>query len=62
MIGITLSSDQIRTAPAEVRRWIAREVMMSLGLQDTPAAAGAVSSADPETEAVQPDKEAGIAD
>lgn len=22
MIGISLSSDQIRTAPAEVRRWI----------------------------------------
>lgn len=32
MIGITLSSEQIRTAPAEVRRWIGREVMTSLGL------------------------------
>lgn len=37
MIGITLSSEQIRTAPAEVRRWIEREVMTSLGLQSTPA-------------------------
>lgn len=31
MIGITLSSEQIRSAPAEVRRWIEREVMASLG-------------------------------
>lgn len=37
MIGISLSSDQIRTAPAEVRRWIEREVMTSLGLQAAPA-------------------------
>ena len=37
MIGITLSSDQIRTAPAEVRRWIEREVMTSLGVQAAPA-------------------------
>lgn len=33
MIGITLSSDQIRAAPAEVRRWIEHEVTVSLGLQ-----------------------------
>lgn len=32
MIGITLSTDQIRTAPTEVRRWIEREVSKSLGL------------------------------
>ncbi len=37
MIGITLSSEQIRTAPAEVRRWIEREVMTSLGQQPRPA-------------------------
>lgn len=37
MIGITLSSDQIRSAPAEVRRWIEREVMTSLGLPAVPA-------------------------
>lgn len=33
MVGITLSSEQIRTAPADVRRWIEREVLTSLGLQ-----------------------------
>lgn len=33
MIGITLNSDQIRTAPAEVRLWIEHEVATSLGLQ-----------------------------
>lgn len=37
MIGITLSSEQIRSAPADVRRWIEREVMTSLG-QQAPAA------------------------
>jgi hypothetical protein len=31
MIGITLTSEQIRTAPPEVRQWIEREVMTSLG-------------------------------
>ncbi len=63
MIGITLSSEQIRTAPAEVRRWIEREVMTSLGLQTAPAdTRPPVSSAEAETEAGQPDKEAGIAD
>jgi hypothetical protein len=31
MIGITLTSEQIRNAPAEVRRWIEREVMTSFG-------------------------------
>lgn len=40
MIGITLSSEQIRTAPAEVRHWIEREVMASLGLQAEPAEGG----------------------
>ncbi len=37
MIGITLSSEQIRSAPAEVRRWIEREVMTSFGQQAVPA-------------------------
>ena len=37
MIGITLSSEQIRTAPAEVRQWIEREVSASLGQQSLPA-------------------------
>jgi hypothetical protein len=37
MIGITLTSEQIRTAPPEVRRWIEREVMASLGQRSRPA-------------------------
>jgi hypothetical protein len=32
MIGITLTTDQIRTAPAEVRHWIEHQVIASLGL------------------------------
>ncbi len=37
MTGITLSPEQIRSAPAEVRRWIEHEVATSLGLQGQPA-------------------------
>jgi hypothetical protein len=33
MIGITLSSEQIRRAPPEVRLWLEHEVATSLGLQ-----------------------------
>lgn len=36
MIGITLSSEQIRNAPPDVRRWIEREVMTSLSQQASP--------------------------
>ncbi|MGJ4884197.1 MULTISPECIES: hypothetical protein [unclassified Bradyrhizobium] len=32
MIGITLSTDQIRSAPPEVRRWIEHQVLSGLGL------------------------------
>jgi len=32
MIGITLTADQVRAAPAEVRQWIEREVIAALGL------------------------------
>lgn len=32
MIGITLTTDQIRNAPKEVRQWIEHEVTASLGL------------------------------
>ena len=32
MIGITLTTDQIRNAPTEVRRWIEHEVIASLGM------------------------------
>jgi len=38
MIGITLTSDQIRNAPTEVRQWIEHEVIAGLGLSsDLPA-------------------------
>jgi hypothetical protein len=32
MIGITLTTDQIRSAPPEVRQWIEHQVLSSLGL------------------------------
>jgi hypothetical protein len=32
MVGITLSAEQLRAAPPEVRRWIEHEVAVSLGL------------------------------
>jgi hypothetical protein len=38
MVGITLNAEQIRQAPADVRQWIEREVIASLGLQVRPAA------------------------
>jgi hypothetical protein len=33
MLGITLTPEQIRTAPVEVRRWITQEFARSMGLQ-----------------------------
>jgi hypothetical protein len=33
MVGITLNAEQIRQAPADVRQWIERQVVASLGLQ-----------------------------
>lgn len=33
MVGLTLSAEQIRTAPPEVRRWLEQEIMRTLGLQ-----------------------------
>jgi len=33
MIGIALTSEQIRAAPPEVRRWVEREVMAAFGQQ-----------------------------
>jgi hypothetical protein len=43
MVGITLSAEQIRVAPADVRRWIEQQVVNSLGLQvQTPNAATAI--------------------
>lgn len=39
MMGITLTTDQIRNAPPEVRRWIEHEVIASLGIAaDAPPA------------------------
>jgi hypothetical protein len=37
MIGITLTGEQIRTAPPDVRRWIEREVMATFGEPSRPA-------------------------
>lgn len=39
MIGITLTTDQIRNAPKEVRQWIEHEVIAALGLGAEPPAA-----------------------
>jgi hypothetical protein len=39
MVGITLTSEQVRQAPPVVRQWIEREVITSLGLQVRPAVA-----------------------
>lgn len=33
MVGLTLSPEQIRGAPAEVRRWLEQEIMHTLGLR-----------------------------
>jgi hypothetical protein len=38
MIGITLTTDQIRNAPTPVRQWIEQQVIASLGLAAEPAA------------------------
>jgi len=46
MTGITLTAEQIRNAPPEVRRWIEHEVMTSLGLAaDAPVTAQPVQAA-----------------
>lgn len=37
MVGVTLSPEQIRNAPPEVRRWLERELLVAFGLQQ-PAA------------------------
>ena len=36
MVGITLSPEQIRGAPPEVRRWLEQQVVAALGLQRPP--------------------------
>ncbi|MDQ0391145.1 hypothetical protein [Labrys monachus] len=42
MVGITLTPEQIRSSPPEVRQWLEREIALSLGL---PSAAEAVPQA-----------------
>jgi hypothetical protein len=37
MVGITLSPEQIRTAPPEVRRWLEQELLATFGLQSPTA-------------------------
>lgn len=32
MVGITLSPEQIKSAPSDVREWLAHEITASLGL------------------------------
>lgn len=43
MIGITLSPEQIRRAPVEVRRWLQSEIATSIGVDLEPAPAGGLS-------------------
>jgi hypothetical protein len=43
MTGITLSTDEIKAAPPEVRRWLELEVMRAFGVQPTAAPAEAPS-------------------
>ena len=40
MAGITLSSDEIKAAPPEVRRWLEQEIIRAFGVQPTPGARG----------------------
>ena len=40
MVGITLSPEQIRSAPIEVRRWLQQEIAASLGMSGVHEAAG----------------------
>lgn len=44
MIGITLSVEQIRAAPPEVRRWIEHEVIAALGVAAAAPAAPSASA------------------
>jgi hypothetical protein len=41
MVGVTLSPEQIRNAPPEVRRWLEQELLASFGLRQPAAEAGA---------------------
>lgn len=41
MAGITLSADDIKTAPPEVRRWLEQEIVRAFGVQPAQAPVGA---------------------
>ena len=47
MIGITLTTDQIRNAPKDVRQWIEHEVIASLGLGPAPGLAAEAPAPQP---------------
>jgi hypothetical protein len=40
MAGITLTAEEIKAAPPEVRRWLEHEIVRSLGVQSAPTPAG----------------------
>jgi hypothetical protein len=41
MAGITLTADEIKAAPPEVRRWLEQEIVRAFGVPSAPAPAGA---------------------
>jgi hypothetical protein len=41
MAGITLTTDEIKAAPPEVRRWLEQEMVRAFGVQPAPASAAA---------------------
>jgi hypothetical protein len=41
MAGVTLTADEIKAAPPEVRRWLEQEIVRAFGVQSAPAPAGA---------------------
>lgn len=43
MVGISLTPEQIRSAPPEVRRWLEREIAISLGFPTAPEPAAVAS-------------------
>jgi Trp operon repressor len=39
MAGVTLTADEIKAAPPEVRRWLEQEIVRAFGVQSAPAPA-----------------------
>ena len=58
MVGITLSPEQIRAAPPEVRRWLEHELAVSLGLN--PPALPITQSSSPRLAACTPEEAAQV--